>query len=141
LRITDRVAGLRASRVLERVGSRADTRWRRRVDLEADRRQKRHRCMKARVMFSGGDIFTEDSSLPDKSIDGWIKENGVAKRRRWRAEGAAFPETNKVVAARVMLSDCEISRVGSTSSDDQSDRRHKMIGGLWWQQWRKRGTA
>jgi exopolysaccharide biosynthesis protein len=45
------------------------------------------------------------------------------------------------VAARVMLSDCEISRVGSTSSDDQSGRRHKVIGGLWWQQWRKRGTA
>ena len=26
------------------------------------------------------------------------------------------------VEARVRLSDCEISRVGSTSSDDQSDR-------------------
>ena len=34
------------------------------------------------------------------------------------------------VAARVMLSDCDISRVGSTSSDDQSGRRYKVIGGL-----------
>ena len=62
--------GLEASRVSERVGSRADTRWRRRVDLEADRRQKCHRRVIARVMFSGGDIFTEDSSLLDESIDG-----------------------------------------------------------------------
>ena len=45
------------------------------------------------------------------------------------------------VEARVRLSDCEISRVGSTSSDDQSGRQHKVIEGLWWQQWRKRGTA
>ncbi len=65
------------------------------MDLEADRRQKRHWRVRARVMFSGGDIFTEDSSLPDESIDGWIKENGAAKRWRRRAEGAAFLETNR----------------------------------------------
>ena len=65
------------------------------MDLEADRRQKRHRHVRARVLFSSGDIFTEDSSLPDESIDGWIKENGAAKRRRRRAKGAAFPETNR----------------------------------------------
>uniref|UniRef100_A0A2N9HW15 Uncharacterized protein n=1 Tax=Fagus sylvatica TaxID=28930 RepID=A0A2N9HW15_FAGSY len=77
--------------------------WRH-VDLETDRRRKRHQRVKARVIISGGDIFTGDSSLPDESIDGWIKANGAAK---W---------------------------VGSTSSDDQSDRRYKVIGGLWWQQ-------
>ena len=82
--------------------------------------------------------FTVDSSLPDELIGGWIKENGASKRRRRRAESVALPETNR---ARVRLSDCEISRFGSTSSDDQSDRRHKVIEGLWWQQWRKRGTA
>ena len=41
-----------------------------------------------------------------------------------------FRRQTERVAARVMLSDCEISRVGSTSFDDQSDRRYKMIGGL-----------
>jgi hypothetical protein len=121
---TGRGSGLGASRILMR--------WR--VDLEADRRRKCHRRVRARVMLSGGDIFTGDLSLPDKSIDGWIKANGAAKRRRRRAECAALTE-------HVIFSDCEISRVGSTSSDDQSGRRHKMIGGLWWQQWRKRGTT
>jgi hypothetical protein len=65
------------------------------VDLEADRRQKRHQRVRARVIFSGGDIFTEDLSLLDESIDGWIKENGAAKRRRQKVEGAAFPKTNR----------------------------------------------
>ena len=106
-----RGSGLRAGRILMR--------WH--VDLEADRRRKRHRRVRAHVMLSGGDIFTGDLSLPDKSIDGWIKANGAAKRRRQRAECAALME-------HVIFSDCEISRVGSTSSDDQSGRRHKMIG-------------
>jgi hypothetical protein len=65
------------------------------VDLEADRRQKRHRHVRTCVMFSGGDIFIEDSSLPNELIDGWIKENGAAKRQRRRAKGAAFLETNR----------------------------------------------
>jgi hypothetical protein len=65
------------------------------VDLEADCHRKRHQRVRARVMLFGGDNFTEDSSLPDESIDGWIKENGAAKRWRRRAEGAALPETNR----------------------------------------------
>jgi hypothetical protein len=65
------------------------------VDLETDHRWKCHRRVKARVIISGGDIFTGDSSLPDESIDGWIKANGVAKRRRWREECATLPETNR----------------------------------------------
>ena len=64
-----RGSGLGAGRILMR--------WH--VDLEADRRQKRHRRVRAHVMLSGGDIFTGDLSLPDKSIDGWSKENGAAK--------------------------------------------------------------
>ena len=110
---TGRGSGLGAGQILMR--------WH--VDLEADRQRKRHRRMRARVMLSGGDIFTGDLSLPDKSIDGWIKANGAAKRRRRRAECAALTE-------HAIFSDYEISRVGSTSSNDQSGRRHKMIGGL-----------
>uniref|UniRef100_A0A2N9EIP6 Uncharacterized protein n=1 Tax=Fagus sylvatica TaxID=28930 RepID=A0A2N9EIP6_FAGSY len=68
--------------------------WRH-VDLETDRRRKRHQRVKARVIISGGDIFTGDSSLPDESIDGWIKANGAAKRRRRREECATLPETNR----------------------------------------------
>jgi hypothetical protein len=69
-RNTGRGSGLGAGQVL----------MRRRVDLEADRRRKRHWRVRARVMLSGGDIFTGDSSLPDESIDGWSKANRAAKR-------------------------------------------------------------
>jgi hypothetical protein len=68
---------------------------RRHVDLEADRRRKRHRRVRARVMLSGDDIFIRDSSLLGELIDGWSKANGAAKRRRWRAECAALSETNR----------------------------------------------
>ena len=68
---------------------------RRRVDLEANRRRKRHRRVRARVILSGDDIFTGDSSLLEESIDGWSKANGAAKQRRGRAECAALPETNR----------------------------------------------
>ena len=68
---------------------------RRHVDLEVDRRRKLHRRVRARVMLSGDDIFTGDSSLPDELIDVWSKANEVAKRRRWRAECAALLETNR----------------------------------------------
>ena len=78
-------SGLRAGWVL----------MRRHVDLEADLRRKCHRRVRVRVMLSGGDIFTGDSSLLDESIDGWSKANGAAKRRRWRAECAALSETNR----------------------------------------------
>jgi hypothetical protein len=120
-RIMDRVASLRL--VPDGEGT-----WRH-VGLETDHRRKCHQRVRARMILSGGDIFTVDSSLPDELIDGWIKANRASKRRRRRAESAALPETNR---ARVRLSDCEISRFGSTSSDDQSGRRHKGIGGLWW---------
>ncbi len=92
-------------------------------------------------MLSGGGIFTVDSSLPDESNDGRIKVNGATKWWRQRAESTALPRQTERVAVRRCDSDCEISRVDSTSSDDQSGRRHKIIGGLWWQQWKKRGTA
>ncbi len=78
--------GLGAGRVL----------MRRRVDLEADCRRKRHRRVRARVILYGGDIFTRDSSLPEESIDGWSKANGAAKRQRRGAKCAALPETNRV---------------------------------------------
>ena len=68
---------------------------RRCVDLETECRRKLYQRVRAHVMLSGGDIFTGDSSLLDKSIDGWSKANGAAKRQRRRAESAALPETNR----------------------------------------------
>ena len=58
-----------------------------RVDLEPERRRKRHWHVRARVMLSGSDIFTGDSSLLDESSDWWSKAN--------RAESTALPETNR----------------------------------------------
>ena len=96
--------GLGAGRVL----------MRRRVDLKADRRRKRHRRVRVRVMLYGGDIFTRDSSLPDESIDGWSKANGSGGEQNvWLCRRQIG-----CVVAHVILSDCEISRVGSTCSDD-----------------------
>ena len=66
-----------------------------RVDLEPERRRKRHWHVRARVMLSGSDIFTGDSSLLDESSDWWSKANRVAKRRQQRAESTALPETNR----------------------------------------------
>jgi hypothetical protein len=68
---------------------------RRHVDLEADRRRKRHWRVRARVMLSGDDIFTGDSSLPDESIGVWSKANRATKQQRRRAECAVLQETNR----------------------------------------------
>ena len=78
-----------------RSGSGLDLSSRRRVDLELERCRKRHWHVRARVMLSGGDIFTGDSSLPDESNDRWIKANGAAKRRWQKVESTALPETNR----------------------------------------------
>jgi hypothetical protein len=84
------------------------------VDLEPERRRKRHLRVKVRVMLFGGDIFTGDSSLPDESSDGWSKPNGGGEEQKvWHCR-----KQTERVAARRCDSDCEISRVGNTSSDD-----------------------
>ncbi len=65
------------------------------MDLEPERCWKRHWHVRARVMLSGSDIFTRDSSLLEESSDWWSKANRVAKRWRQRAESTALPETNR----------------------------------------------
>uniref|UniRef100_A0A2N9FAK2 Uncharacterized protein n=1 Tax=Fagus sylvatica TaxID=28930 RepID=A0A2N9FAK2_FAGSY len=90
-------AGLVSERVGSRVGSWADTRWRRRVDLEADLRRKYHRRVAARYRSDGHQILSDGRYGADEETHGGGEMNGASRTRRRRSEPADQPRRSRSV--------------------------------------------